>query len=231
MLITTGPGEPSAGPWRTVPLSDFAHDLLAGAAPRRTWERNDPNARLVIAVDGRSGSGKSTLSRRLQSVLPDSALVEVDDVGWHAPMFDWADLMADGVLRPFRARRTVRYRPPAWDERDRPGAIEIPGAARILLVEGVGASQRALADLIDVAVWVQSDLLEAERRGTARDVASGVNGDEIASIAFWHAWIAQEVPFLAADRPWERAAAVVLGTPPAALDPDRVAVAAPIRPA
>ncbi len=218
-----------AGPWRPVPLAEFAQDLLVRVVLKPTFPRSASQGRLVIAVDGRSGSGKSTLARRLQSVLSESALVEVDDVSWYAPMFGWADLMADGVLHPFRAGGAVRYRPPAWDERGRSGLIELPSDVRVLVVEGVGASQCALAGLIDAAVWVQSDFVEAERRGIARDVASGVNGDEAASIAFWHEWIAQEVPFLATDLPWERADAVVLGTPPAALDPDRVAVALPIR--
>jgi hypothetical protein len=33
-------------------------------------------------------------------------------------------------------------------------------------------------------VWVQSDFAEAERRGIARDIAQGVNGDPEASTRF-----------------------------------------------
>lgn len=215
MLV--GPGEPAAGPWRTASLIAFARDL--------TSRRSSAEGRLVIGIDGRSGGGKSTLARRLQSVLPQAAVVSTDDVAWHTSMFGWADLLARGVLAPFRTRHPVRFRPAAWDARNRPGAIEVPDDRRILVVEGVGASQRALTDLLDVAVWVQSDWAEAERKGIARDIASGVNGDAAASVAFWHTWIAAEVDFLEQDAPWERADVIVAGTSTDPLAPDRVAVA------
>ena len=78
------------------------------------------------------------------------------------------------MLEPVRAGEAVAYRPPAWDARDRPGAVTVPAGLTLLVVEGVGSSRRALA----------------------------------------HSWMAEELPFLAADRPWERAGLVVAGTPP-----------------
>lgn len=62
--------------------------------------------------------------------------------------------------------------------------------------------------LVDLAVWIQSDFGEAERRSIASGIASGVPDDEAHSIAFWHPRLAQEVPFLQqtdrADAPWDR---------------------------
>jgi hypothetical protein len=107
------------------------------------------------------------------------------------------------VLEPVRRGERVAYRPPAWDERGRPGAIEVPADARAVLVEGVGAGRRELADLIDVLVWVQSDVEDARTQGIARD-----GGD----VAFWDEWEREEVPFLERDRPWERADVIVAGT-------------------
>lgn len=170
-----------------------------------------------MAIDGRSGAGKTTLARRLQAALPAATLVSTDDLAWHEPMFAWAHLAATGVLEPFRSGHAVQYRPPAWDSSARPGHIHVAQTSPVLLLEGVGAAQRALADLIDVAVWIQSDYEAAERLGILRDIASGVNGDEAESIAFWHAWMAKEVPFVNRERPWERADAIVAGastTPP-----------------
>jgi hypothetical protein len=83
------------------------------------------------------------------------------------------------VLQPIRTGQPVGYRPPGWE----------------------------FAHLLDAVVWVQSDYAEAERRGIARDVASGVNGDRVAAAAFWHSWMAEELRFLEHQRPWERAAA------------------------
>ena len=214
----TGPGEPAAGPWRPIGLERLASDL-AGPGPGRA----------VVAVDGRSGAGKSTLTRRLQAVIPHAHGLAADDMAWHAPMFGWFDLLIEGVLNPFRAGDPVHFRPPAWEQRGRPGAIDVPVGTRVLVVEGVGCSARQLSDHIDSAVWVQSDYAEAERQGIARDVASGVNGDEAASTAFWHAWMAREDPFLAADRPWERATVIVAGTGLAPANPTSVLLSTSVR--
>jgi hypothetical protein len=180
-------GEPDCGPWRRVVVAEL-HTVLG--RPR------------VLAVDGRSGSGKSTLVDRLVAALPGAAVVHTDDVAWHHDFFDWADLLVDGVLAPWRAGRDVAYRPPPWDARGRPGAITVPSAAPLLVVEGVGAGRKAFAPYLDALIWVQTDRAVATRRGLERD-----GGD----VAFWDEWEARERPFLAADRPWARADLVVSG--------------------
>jgi len=198
-----GPGEPAAGPWRRSAPDTLLQRLLGSpAAP----------ARHVLAVDGRSGSGKTTLARRLLAACPGSALVSTDDLAWHHSLFDWAPLAVDGVLAPFRRGEEVRYRPPAWDVHGRSGELLVPAGTRVLLLEGVGASQASLAGHLDAAVWVQSDFATAARLGIARDIASGVNGDPDQAAAFWREWEAQEIPFLQRERPWERADVIVAGT-------------------
>jgi hypothetical protein len=180
-------GEPDCGPWRAVAVADL---FAALGLPR------------VLAVDGRSGSGKSTLVARLAATVPGTAVVHTDDVAWHHDFFDWADLLLEGVLAPWRAGRDVAYRPPPWDARGRPGAITVPSGAPLLVVEGVGAGRQAFAPFLDALIWVQTDRALATRRGLERD-----GGD----VAFWDEWEARERPFLAADRPWERADLVVSG--------------------
>jgi len=180
-------GEPDCGPWRAVAVTEL---YAALGRPR------------VLAVDGRSGSGKSTLVARLAATVPSTAVVHTDDVAWHHDFFDWADLLLDGVLVPWRAGRDVAYRPPPWEVRSRPGAITVPSGAPLLVVEGVGAGRRAFAPYLDALVWVQTDRAVATRRGLERD-----GGD----VAFWDEWEARERPFLAADRPWARADLVVNG--------------------
>jgi uridine kinase len=86
----------------------------------------------------------------------------------------------------------------------------------IVVVEGVGASRRSLAPWLDAAVWVQSDEDEAYRRGIERDVRLGRTRDEV--VALWDEWMAEEVPFLAADRPWKRADIILCGTPDKEID-------------
>jgi len=191
--------EPSADPWRVQSWSALLSDLLPGEPPggRPT----------IIAIDGHSGSGKSTAAGRLASCHPRSVVVHTDDVAWWESFFDWDELMRTGVLEPLHAGSDVRFRPPAWDARHRDGSITVPSGTTLVLVEGVGASRTTLAPWLDASVWVQSDYDEANRRGIARDVAHGQGPD------FWWEWMAAENPFLLADRPWERATAIVCGTP------------------
>ena len=79
----------------------------------------------------------------------------------------------------------------------------------MLIVEGVGAARRESAALTDVALWVQSDERETERCNLAR---VGRPGDS-PTVQDLRDWMAEEVPFLAGRRPWERADLISCGTP------------------
>jgi len=203
-------GEPAAGPWRELRVHSLLTLLTRPEMPvGRPW---------VVAIAGRAGAGKSTLVARLAHAAPSSAVVYTDDIAWHHSFFDWADLLLDGVLRPARQGRAVHYRPPAWERRERAGAVEVPAGTRWLFVEGTGAVRRELNAVLDAVVWVQSDLEEAERAGIARDVERGVNGDLEQATSFWHQWQVEELAFMDEHRPWKSADVVVagVGLPPAA---------------
>lgn len=213
------PGEPAAGPWQQVSLPHLATIVRrpAGAEVTRPW---------IVAIDGRGASGKSTLAARLHALEAASAVVHTDDLAWHEPLFSWGHLLAH-VLRSLHEERSLSYRPPQWEQRGREGIIVIPPGTDIVFVEGTGASQREHADLVDATIWVQSDFREAERRGIARDVAEGVNGDPDQAVAFWHEWMTAEVAFLDRQQPWRRACVVVNGTPRGRVDVDQVEIASP----
>ncbi|PPK92886.1 uridine kinase [Kineococcus xinjiangensis] len=217
MTITLPPGEPPAGPWATASFGELLRLLHQAPVPA-----GRPR---IVAVDGRSAGGKSTLADRLHAAVPASAVVHIDDISWHESYFGWAPLLVQRVLEPLRRGEAVRYRPSAWEARGRDGAIEVPAGLDLVIVEGVGSSQRAVSGLLDASVWVQSDFQEAERRGIARDAALGVNGDAAETVAFWHQWMAEELPFLEQDRPWERATVIVSGTPSGAVPDDEVLLA------
>ena len=208
--LVPAPGDPAVVDWLPISLAGLVERLrtLTASAARPP----------IVAVDGRGGGGKSTLAARLVAAIPGAVLVGTDDFAWHAPLFGWSELILDGLLVPLAEGRSVRYRPPAWDAHGRDGFIEVPADASMIVLEGVGASWDAFADYVDVAIWVQSDFMEAERRGIARDIESGVNGDAEASVAFWHEWMEAELRFHAADRAWERAMLIVAGTRPGVAD-------------
>ena len=173
--------------------------------------RPGPGTR-IAAVDGRSAGGKTTCATRLAAAVPGATVVHTDDVAWYESFFGWASLLRDGVLAPVRAGRVVAYRPPAWDSRGRDGAIEVPAGCPLLFVEGVGVSRQELSDRFDLRLWVQSDRVAAHRRGIVRDGGPSHQ-------AFWDEWETEEVPFLTADRPWERAGLIVAGSPALPYDP------------
>jgi uridine kinase len=202
-------------------LDDFAHSLLAA--------RDPPLRPRILAVDGRSGSGKTTLADRLCQLLPGVAVVHTDDVAWNHSRFGWDDLMLAGILEPLHAGRDVHYQPPAWQPHGRSGCIDVSADTSTVVIEGVGASRRQVAHLIDVAIWVQSDFAGAKRRGLRRDMVDH-GFDEAAALQNWDDWAAEEVPFLVQDRPWQRADVIAATAPVLAHDPQtEVVIAPPLR--
>jgi len=219
ILMSLPAGEPAAGPWcgvRIPELMRLVYDAGGGPTGRP----------FVLAVDGRGGSGKTTLAECLHRAAVRSAIVHTDDLAWNEPLFAWGHLLAN-VLEPLRSGDAVRFRPPAWDEHARDGAIEVPADLDLVIVEGTGASQRAAAPLMDAVIWVQADFAEAERRGIERDVVTGANGDREQATAFWRDWMTSELRFLGEQRPWERASLIVAGTFTIALDTEQWAIASP----
>jgi hypothetical protein len=210
--------EPAAGPWHAERLTAVAADMM-----RLGHQRGADRRPVVLAIDGRSSGGKTTLAGRLQDVVAGSAIVHTDDIAWWYSRFGWAELLINGVLIPARSGRPVSYRPPPWDERKRQGAIEVPAGCPALIVEGVGAGRRECGHLIDAAIWVQSDERETERRNLARVGRP----DGLPTEQDHQEWMAEEGPFQACQRPWERADLIICGTPQIAFDPSAELVIAP----
>ena len=223
MALKLAPEEPEAGPWRTEPLSTVI-ERLTRAGPAAAV-RGRP---VVLAVDGRSNSGKTTLASRIGGAFTGSAVVHTDDIAWAHSRFGWADLLIEGILAPAHQGRAVSYRPPRWAEHGRQGSITVPAGCPLLVIEGDGAGRRDAAGLVDVLVWVQSDEREAERRALARIGKPDGNP----TVQDQRDWMAEEIPFNAAQRTWERADVVVCGTPQVPYDPvTEIVIAPPLPPA
>jgi hypothetical protein len=191
------PEEPSVGDWEARSIGDLVAELLAGEPPEsRPW---------LIAIDGRSSAGKTTLSAEMVEVAGPGVVVHTDDVAWHQARFDWADLLVEGVLRPVHRAEAVAFAPPAWTRHGREGAIEVPVGLATVIVEGVGVGRRALSAWFDRLVWVQSDIDSETSRSVAR-----APGDPDAARRH-EAWLSEERPFLARERPWQRAHVIVAG--------------------
>ncbi len=205
------PGEPEASGWRVEKLSEFVRRLCEAA----------PGRPLLVAIDGRGGAGKSVLAERLRVALPKSTVVHTDDVAWNHAYFDWGGLLVEHVIKPLHRGEAVEFRPPAWIEHDRPGAISVAAGLDVVWIEGTGIIRDELAACLDASIWVQGDLDEQERRLVARD------GDSAAQRQHVAAWLAEELPFLLRERPWEKATIVVAGTTELRYDPETEVVTAP----
>jgi hypothetical protein len=197
--------EPSAGRWRVERIADVVNAFAERA-------RTGAGRPLVLAIDGRSSSGKTTLAGRVADTVPATAVVRTDDIAWSYSRFGWADL-ALRVLELVHAGAAVSFRPPKWDERGRAGAIVVPGGTQILVLEGVGSSREELAHLLDARLWVQADRIATDRRNDSRVAAGGTTRAGV------EGWMAEELPFIAARRPWEHADLIVAGTPTLPHDP------------
>lgn len=201
------PGEIEAEGWRTEPVAEVVRRLRDASPAVEGRPR-------IIAIDGRGGAGKTVLAERLRRAVPASVIVGTDDVAWHHACFDWGALLAERVLRPLRRGEAVRFRPQAWIDRDRPGAIEVPANLEVVWVEGTGIIRAELAEWLDASIWMQGDLDGQERRLLARD---GDSPEHLADVA---AWLEEELPFLLRERPWARATLVVAGSPDIEHDAD-----------
>lgn len=190
-------GEPEFGPGRCEPIASLVGELMS--------RKSSPSGPFLMAIDGRSSNGKSTVAAEIATVVPGSTVVHTDDIAWWHSRFDWDDLLVDGIIAPLRRGEDVNYRPPAWEAREREGTITIPSEAPLVVIEGVGAGRGSIAEHVDAVIWVQADLDITERRNRERVEAGEIDQ------AGYEGWMAEEVPFLASERIWERADLIVSG--------------------
>lgn len=218
MALQLAQEEPEAGPWRVESLAVLVRVLTQPGPGQLVSGRP-----VIVAIDGRSNSGKTTLAGRIGHAVAGAVVIHTDEIAWRHSRFGWDDLLADGILIPLHQGRAVRYRPPRWIEHDREGSIEIPAACPLVIIEGDGAGRREVAHLIDVLIWVQSDEREAERRVLDRIGKP----DEVPTMPAHREWMAEEIPFNADQRTWERADIIVCGSPEIPCDPVVDVVVAP----
>jgi uridine kinase len=182
--------------WRIQALPDLAARIVELAGDRR---------QTLVGVDGHSSSGKTSLAQRIAATLPESDVLHTDDLAWHQGVFTWDLLLLNDVLPAVRSGRPMRYRPPAWQARARPGEITLAGGLQSLVVEGIGATQASVRDQLDVAIWVETDEPTRLARDAVRVAAGEIDFDGYVS------WMAEENAYVITQRPWHHADLLIYG--------------------
>jgi hypothetical protein len=167
-------------------------------------ERPPTGALRLVTVDGYSGAGKSRLTGRLARELGRAPTVHLDFFypGWDG-LADAVALAVEWVAAPLAAGRPARWRRFDWDAGRFAEWRRTPWAP-VVVLEGCGAGAAALRPFTSTAVWVDTPAELREQRLRAR-------GDWSRYAPHRARWAAQEEALFAAERPWERADAVVDG--------------------
>lgn len=137
----------------------------------------------VVALDGFSGAGKSTIARAVAGLL-DAAVVQGDDFYRDLSRadrlalspeegvdqyFDWPRLRCE-ALEPLRKGVEARFRAFDWDVGHGLGPQRQLPARAVIVLDGVYSARPALADLVDLAVYVDApEPLRRERRRARHD--------------------------------------------------------------
>jgi len=144
---------------------------------------------VLVAVDGADGAGKTMLADELATLLPGSVRASLDD--FHHPRahrhalgrtgetvwehsFD-LDAVRRELLDPWRRGAGSTYRR-RWHDLTTDRLLDEPAEAvpdpGVLVVDGVFAQRRRLADAWDLVVWVHADDAVRIARMAARDKVS-----------------------------------------------------------
>ncbi|MFL6139867.1 MAG: uridine kinase [Frankiaceae bacterium] len=182
----------------TEPYDDIAASVLA--APARLGPVR------LVTVDGPAGSGKTTFAAGLVAALVETAVVvHMDDLyeGWHDIEDCWPRV-EEWLLAPLGAGRPARVRHYDWPAGRWGEDWHDVGLPVVLVLEGVGAGRRAVADETTLAVWVEAPRDLGLARGVERD-GEALRGE-------WLRWQAEEADHFAREGTRERAQLLVDGT-------------------
>lgn len=122
----------------------------------------------LVCVDGPAGSGKTTLAGALAERLG-AAVVHLDDLyeGWEG-LDHVEERLEQQLLSPLAAGLPGCYQRYDWTEGRFADWVDVP-LPRVLVLEGCGSAQRAVASRAVLTVFVEAPAAVRLRRGLERD--------------------------------------------------------------
>ena len=171
---------------------------------------------LLIGIDGCGGFGKSYLADKLRNEYSNVTIIHMDD--FHFPSsklinanprnkpigadFDWRRVLKD-VLNPVSQESTGYYQRYDWDKDDLAEWHTVP-VGDIVIVEGVYAIRKELANKYDIRIWVDTPREVRLSRGIKRD------GEEARGM--WeNNWMVSEDLYVERQMPFKKADFIVRG--------------------
>ena len=114
---------------------------------------------IIIAIDGVAGSGKTTLAARLATDLIECEIVHMDDLyaGWNNPFSDDLNYrIIKQIFIPFCKMIEISYQKYNWESKTFDSTVLLK-RKKYLIIEGVGAAQRAFHKYINKIIWIEFD--------------------------------------------------------------------------
>ena len=128
---------------------------------------------MIITIDGVAGAGKTTLAHYMSNEYQDRFsvnIVHMDDLydGWSDPLGAALTTKLELIVQAHLEQQpftTTRF---DW-EQSQAGASFTIGPTDLLILEGVGAGQRAIREFVETKIWIDLESIVGLRRVLARD--------------------------------------------------------------
>lgn len=173
----------------------------------------------LLCIDGPAGSGKTTLAAAVAEAVTGTVVLHMDDMydGWSGLDAELGPRLRDEVMAPLAAGEPGHYRRFDW-HLDRFAELHLVPPSELLVLEGVGSGDAALAAYRSTLVWISAPDELRLRRGLTRDRSTyehdGEAWDETAQRARWEGFMADESRYFVENRVRESADLHVDGTEP-----------------
>ena len=125
---------------------------------------------LVISIDGPAGAGKTTLAKEISEKFLRCEIIHMDDLyrGWLLTLGPNLTRELESILDQLLESGSVSYRKFDWHANELGEYISFE-KPEILILEGVGSGQGAIAERVDIKVWIDIPIQQGLNRVLERD--------------------------------------------------------------